>query len=63
MTYFEEYEPGSTRQSYECTVTKADIVPHAEQAPRAARSWRSATTPNSRSLLVDLVNHRPRSVS
>ena len=52
MTYFEEYDPGSTRQSYERTVTKADIVLHAEQAPRAAKSWRAATTPNGRSFLA-----------
>ena len=54
MTYFKEYDPGSTRQSYERTVTKADIMLHAEQRPRAARSWRSATTPNDRSLLASL---------
>ena len=31
MTYFEEYELGSTRQSYGRTLTEADIVLHAGQ--------------------------------
>ncbi|MDQ1580385.1 MAG: hypothetical protein QOD05_1160 [Microbacteriaceae bacterium] len=31
MTYFEEYELGSSRQSYGRTVTEADIVLHAGQ--------------------------------